>query len=546
MFEKIIEAIKKNILDENLKEEIFGSYDQNSDKLFNLCKKHSDEDFTKEEFDFTLSQFFVLVFENIFKNYDESVKISELDLENIAGGVSLKKVTAASLLTLFFIGLIPTGIKNLDLAPKANATGVIKTAKEVWKNLDETDRIWFGVFFGLTIPAIYKLGKWLYKPFVEDVVKPSINWFVSTFIYNRISLDKDPVKFREIAEKFLKENIFAQDKAIEKIVSIMSGYIDMWKESDITGKPCTSGCVMTFIGASGTGKTLVGRLISQLIFNKDMDPVQFITDTSIKAPPTPSDVPKITVNVNSFGMAEDMPSSKTEELSPADQLFHENSKLVRQLLQNSKTVFIIDEIDKIHKKDHNDTILERWREVKDTGILRYRLSNGEYRNIDASRCVFIFISNELPQCWGLPERDFTPQEATSRTTVKRDRSLVNRFDVVEFENFKKDDYMVILKPLISQIKQSYSQLYNMNIEFAEDFTENVARTAEDKNKGARGVNDFLVELRGKLVDCRSKNKILENNSPKEAKKNPVWKVTVKYDRLKETFSVEAQKSEFEN
>ncbi|MDR1364747.1 MAG: AAA family ATPase [Oscillospiraceae bacterium] len=445
----------------------------------------------------------------------------------------MKKITAILLATLFLIGNNPTGMKNLNFASKVNADFFNEDGGLNYLEISKFFEKHLTVIVLGSIPVVYKLGKWLYIPFVNDIIMPLIklmksfkDTFKYTFIYNRRKLENNPVKFREVAKKFLKDNIFAQDKAIEKIVSILSGHIDMQKENNSIKNPVSSACTMVMIGDSGVGKTLTARLLSQLLFGQDMQPWQFITVATIETlPPKPFNTPN--------SKKQDDPSSKTEAFSPADRLFNESSKLIYQLQKNNRIIVVIDEIDKIHRNDPKDTILERLRDAKDTGKLKVYFSNGGRMDIDVSKTVFICISNEFRECWGLPKKNLTPKEAAARTIVERDKSLVNRFNVVEFENFKKNDYMVILAPLVAQIQKYYSYAYNMDIEFSEDFPEVVGRTAEERNKGVRGVNDFLVELRGKLVKFRLKNKIL-------AKEKLVRKVIVKYDRKKDKFSVETK------
>ena len=312
-------------------------------------------------------------------------------------------------------------------------------------------------------------------------------------IYNRLTLERDPVKLKELMTEYLKSSVFRQDAAMDRIAEIMSGMTDLWAASDSSGKPCTSACTMTFMGDSGIGKTYAARTLSKALFHKDMQPWQFITSTSV------------TASAVSTG------NGDTKNLSPADQLFNEGSEIVRQLKLNNRVIIVLDEVDKMHKADPNDTILERLRDARDTGKLLVR--NGvNYEYIDVSRTVFICITNELRECWGLPAEELTEAQAAARTNIKRDKSLVNRFDVIEFSYLKSDDYAFILRPELDELKEEYYQQYGIDIDISDELVESIAHAAEVKNKGVRGVNDFLILLRGKLVDYRSKHK--NNNTEK--------------------------------
>ena len=166
----------------------------------------------------------------------------------------------------------------------------------------------------------------------------------------------------------------------------------------------------------------------------------------------------------------------------------------------------------MHKADPNDTILERVRDARDTGKLLVR--NGvNYEYVDVSRTVFICITNELRECWGLPAEELTEAQAAARTKIERDKSLVNRFEIVEFNYLKSEDYAFILRPELDELKEEYYNQHGININISDELVEDIAHAAEIKNKGVRGVNDFLVLLRGKLVDYRSKNKESNNEEP---------------------------------
>ncbi len=327
------------------------------------------------------------------------------------------------------------------------------------------------------------------------------------YIYNRFQLNQNPVELKRIIDKCLKEKILCQNEAIDRISDIISGMADKWNESDKTKIPCTSACTMTFMGDSGVGKTYAARALSKALYHKDMQPWQFITSTSVTSS-------NVTTNNSS-------------NLSPADQIFNEKSELIRQLKLNNKVIVVLDEIDKMHKIDTDDTILERLRDARDTGKLLVR-SGVDYDYVDVSRTVFICITNEARECWGLPKEDLGEVKSASRTHIQRDKSLVNRFDVVEFKYFTVEDYMSMLAPMVNSLKE-YVKSYNLDLDADENLVRKISEAAEARNKGARGLNDYLVHLRGKLVGYRDINE--------KSLKNSVHKVHATYNEDTDDFEV---------
>ena len=365
-------------------------------------------------------------------------------------------------------------------------------------------------FFKFSIASYLLSSAKHFRPYLTDAFKlgkKATDILYKRFVYNHHQLNPDPVELKRFLDNSLREKVFCQDEAIGKISEIISGMQDLWHESDITDVPCTSACTMTFMGDSGIGKTYAARALSQAVYHQDMQPWQFVTSTSV----TSSHISYETYS----------------ELSPADQIFNKDSELVRQLKLNNKVIIVFDEIDKMHKIEKDDTILERLRDARDTGKLLVR-SGVNYNYIDVSRTVFICITNESRECWGLPEEERTESQKESRTYVKRDKSLVNRFDVVEFKYFEVKDYMYMLNPMMESLKE-YIKSYNLDLDIDETLIKQISVAAEHKNKGARGLNDYLTHLRGKLISYRDINE--------KSLKNEIHKLHVDYNENTDNFEV---------
>lgn len=357
--------------------------------------------------------------------------------------------------------------------------------------------------------------------------KDATKEFLRRNIYNRFALDSDPLVLRKKMEDYLYSIVLCQDKALSKLINIMSGMAEMWRISDKTGEPCKTASTMVFIGDSGIGKTLTARALSELFFKRDMQPWQFITSASIAPTAVSStDNSKDSKNKNNKNKPQD-----SGVMTPADRLFSADSELIRQLKLNNKVIIVLDEIDKMHALDPNDTILEKLRNARDTGTIR--IKNGvDEETVDVSRTVFICISNEKRECWGLEPVKLTDVQAAARTEIKRDKSLVNRFDVIEFDYFTKEAYTVILKPLLESLQQSYKKLYNINIAIDEDLVCSIAEAAEELNKGARGVNDYMAALYGALVGYRAE---LLQSGLENSKENLY--ISAKYNRDSKSFDI---------
>ena len=367
----------------------------------------------------------------------------------------------------------------------------------------------------LSLQMSWKLGlapliKPIFNSVNENIIKPYIG------IDNK-AVEKDPMKVRKRIYDALMKGIQGQDEAIEKITSVISGYVDAWDESYRLGIPYNHACCLCLVGNSGVGKTETARILSKVLYGKDMEPWQYITTASIPTePPKPQLTTNVDVRLGSTmfgGESGNKDNAMKREYTPADRLFHSDSLLVRNLKFNNRRIIVIDEIDKIHKNsDPQDTILERLRDARDTGVLRVVKDDGSIENVDVSRTIFISLSNEFADCMGVGDKeDRQKVDQTNRTVVERDPTLVRRFDVIEYKDMTVERYYKILDVYLKDLMENYRKIRNIDLNISDESVRKVCEYCKNNGKGVRGLLDSIAILRGVLVEFRSKNNLIRND-----------------------------------
>lgn len=333
---------------------------------------------------------------------------------------------------------------------------------------------------------------------------------------------------RNLKECFDKY-IVGQESAKFEITNCLLGYLESLNDKTNRGS-----CCITLLGPPCYGKSLFVNTISKVLTGSPLQDWQIIDGMSIKTIANTNVVHKkasADFLITDFGTKvfnrKEM-DCENEILSPADQVFHENSDLIRNLKRSGERIIFIKRIDQIHKFDPKDTILERLRDAKDTGILRVKKSDGSAENIDVSKTIFLLTSCEQPYCWGVGNKD-SSKKCDDRVEIERDMSLVKRFSVVELDQFSREDFETFLKIGLEKIKASYMILHNINISFGDNLLNKILNSYE--NITLRKIEIKLMQLRDCLLNFRVDNDMTDDSG------REVLNLSVDYDEKNDKFLV---------
>lgn len=366
----------------------------------------------------------------------------------------------------------------------------------------------------------------MFGPVALMVSLPILGTAVLPFLLNRIPQFIQDVKARSAASaqtlkvsdesKVLHElqkrfaPIKGQEEAKEAIINIILGWIAS-KESK--HGPKTGGLVLYLTGPSGTGKTMAAEAISKALLGDKAKPVVI----SLSSIDTSS---KESTDQQLFSTKVDAVFGKLK--------VNRDTQLVNQIKRNPKTVVILNEYDKLQRRD--GTLDARLWDIADNGIIKV-----DGKDIDCSNTIFIVTSNEDPSCLGI-NKDFDKDE--SITHVEHEKSFLGRVNVVVFDNPGREQYFEVLNGYVSNILKSYKTDFGIDVSVDKKTIDDLAAVIRTQGRGIRGLRSYV----GKVYSAMTRFKIENNckkstNGKKSTGETPVrGKLVYNFD--KNDFSVE--------
>ena len=428
------------------------------------------------------------------------------DISDVINEFYTAGIPSSYLLQDDFLNLLITDIKheNPNLSLKDIRNGIIESN---WDNQgDSIGKLCTKItaFMNESAPTVGKFGAAFVAANVlgksTRVFESFHNYFSKALAYlkrkfsvSRNKLENNPEKVAELLEKNLKENIFGQEEAIEKIVTKITGCLEERQRNSKTKQRKKSSCILCFYGDSGVGKSEAANIIATALCNEtspiNVNPQMLKVDKSEEGKSCIEQILGDTTSVDTRGRKTKTPT-----------------KLATQLMDNNKTVLIFEEFDKMRKFDPDGSIDEFLRQAYDRGYVIV----GD-RKLDLSDTIIILTTNESKESLekglslGRESKKVDINDDTgARTVVDRDQSLLFRLTTVEFKPLNEEAFIKIAKPKLEKIQEYYKNYYKINVIIPDAVLNNIANTAVAKRKGARSINEYTEQISASMAEFRRK------------------------------------------
>ena len=301
---------------------------------------------------------------------------------------------------------------------------------------------------------------------------------VDRFIYKMTHKGINIDNYGEILKKIetrLRKEVVGQEKAIDRILEVMTGYFESMIEAKENGEKFEGGLILYFTGEPATGKSTVMKIIQEEMgLNSCVCRMSdAIEDKGNGATSVASRLIK--------PIKSDDGKVKTER----------DTEFMKQVKNRKPTLYCLDEVDKMRIFDNKLQKIEAKDENGYTlggsvdEMLRNFGDTGQINGIDASGSILIATSNE-----------------TEEQIKKLEPSLYNRYNryLIKFKDLNSDDYKEIISRNMGKIENYYSKKYNVNIKWDEASLMEVAKSFEEHHLGGRAVDSLLKDIRSALIN----------------------------------------------
>ncbi len=244
----------------------------------------------------------------------------------------------------------------------------------------------------------------------DHAVKAIVGEFVGVKFASSDVQSDNPLKDME---KFLKERLYGQDNAIDKICRV----IKLTKQK-LDLNPDQPDGVFLFAGSTGIGKTYLAKLLSKFLFGNENK--------------------LITINMAEF--TESHSISKLIGAPPGYVGYSEAPLLTSKIMENPSAVLLLDELEKAHPE-----ILKIFLQVFDEGHIED--ARGNYINF--SNVTIIMTTNIIQKSTSRIGFDKQSEAGDLKLADYFPPEFVNRIDeVIVFDPITKDVASRILKDII--------------------------------------------------------------------------------------------------